>query len=450
MRHSSQTSPARSRQRFLLINRNYTFLWIGSAISFTGDVLFLISLTLWIGTLLQNQSYAPLAISGIALSAALPALLISPFAGVFVDRWQKQKTMRFMDVIRAILVLSLLLVSGPGLLPFFSAYTAGLPIPMKLGIIYLVVGAQSTLSQFFNPSTKALLREIVPEERLTQASALTTGTAMAVWPVGSALAGICYANLGVNLAILLNAASFICSWVLIRSMQVSEPAPSLVVKKQGLHHVFKELWEEFQCIEGNLLLRTLLCAESLLAFGLGIYNTMGFFFITQNLHVPVSLYGLFSGVPSLGGILGTWLISRSATTRGHPRVYSRARVLAGIAMMVTAFQSQPLIALVGMVIINIAHSCTEALVGPLILGATPEKMEGRVFSTFGTATTISSLLATFLSGYLSSTLLHPVAFHSSFITLNATSILTSCAGIALVGGGLYTFHHFRKMKSAEM
>ncbi|GHO90173.1 MFS transporter [Reticulibacter mediterranei] len=451
MRHSSQKYLARSRQRFLLINRNYTFLWIGSAISYTGDVLFLISLTLWIGTLLQNQSYAPLAISGIALSAALPALMIGPFAGVFVDRWQKQKTMRFMDVIRAILVLSLLLVSGPGPLPFLSAYTAVLPIPMKLGIIYLVVGAQSSLSQFFNPSTKALLREIVPEERLTQASALTTGTAMAVcWPVGSALAGICYANLGVNLAILLNAVSFICSWMLIRSMHVSEPASSLVVEKQGLHHVFKELWEGFQCIEGNLLLRTLLCAESLLAFGFGIINTMAFFFITQNLHVPVSLYGLFNGVPSLGGILGTWLVSRSATTRGHPRVYYTARVLAGIAMIVTALQSQPLIALVGMVIINIAHSCTEALVGPLILGATPEKMEGRVFSTFGTATTISSLLATFLSGYLSSTLLHPVAFHSSFITLNATSILNSCAGIALVGGGLYASKHFRKMKSAEM
>ncbi|QBD77179.1 MFS transporter [Ktedonosporobacter rubrisoli] len=450
MRHSSQKYLARSSSRFLLINRNYTFLWIGSAISYTGDVLFLISLTLWIGTLLQNQSYAPLAISGIGLSAALPALLISPFAGVFVDRWQKQKIMRFMDVIRAILVLSLLLVSGPGPLPFFSASTSVLPIPMKLGIIYLVVGAQSSLSQFFNPSTKALLREIVPEERLTQASALTTGTAFAVWPVGSALAGICYANLGVNLAILLNAASFICSWVLIRSMHVSEPAPSLEGVKQGLHHVFKELWEGFQCIEGNLLLRTLLCAESLLAFGFGIYNTMGFFFITQNLHVPVSLYGLFNGVQSFGGILGTWLISRSATTRGHPRVYYTARVLAGIAMMVTAFQSQPLIALVGMVIISIAHSCTEALVGPLILGATPEKMEGRVFSTFGTATTISSLLATFLSGYLSSTLLHPVAFHASFITLNAASILTSCAGIALLGGGLYASKHFRKMKSAEM
>jgi hypothetical protein len=97
-------------------------------------------LTLWIGTLLHNQSYAPLAISGLALSAALPALLISPFAAVFVDRWQKQRTMRLMDVMRALLVLSLLPLRGPGPLSFLSAPTSALPIPMKLGATYLVVG----------------------------------------------------------------------------------------------------------------------------------------------------------------------------------------------------------------------------------------------------------------------------------------------------------------------
>src|SRR5689334_17309542 len=97
---------ANYRHRFTLINRNYTLLWLGSNISLVGDILFDTVLTLWIGTQLRNQSYAPLAISGIALAAALPALVVSPFAGVFVDRWQKHRTMRIMDMLRTILVLS--------------------------------------------------------------------------------------------------------------------------------------------------------------------------------------------------------------------------------------------------------------------------------------------------------------------------------------------------------
>ena len=316
---------------------------------------------------------------------------------------------------------------------------------MKLGVIYLVVAAMSSLSQFFTPSTKALLRYLVPEEQLTRASALTTGTAMAVVPIGSALAGICYATLGVGWAIALNAASFLCSWLLIRQMPISEPAAPLGAQKEQLHHVFKDLREGLEYIEEHVLLRTLIRAEILLAFGLGIYNTMGFFFITQNLHVPVSLYGIFCGVPSLGGILGTWMVVRSAAHMGQPRVYSRARILAGMAMVFTALQSQPLIALVGMLLNNIAHSLTEALVSPLILNATPEKMAGRVFSAFGTTTTISGLLGTFLSGYLSSTLLHTVDIQFSVIHLNATSIVNSCAGVALIGGGLYAYHYLRKI-----
>lgn len=163
---------------------------------------------------------------------------------------------------------------------------------------------------------------------------------------------------------------------------------------------------------------------------------------------PVNLYGLFSGVPSLGGILGTWFVARSAAKTGHSRLYYTAMLLAGIAMIFIALQSQPLIALIDMVVSNIAQSCTEALVGPLILGTTSEKITGRVFSTFGTATTICSLLATFLSGYLSSTLLHTVDIHLSAIDLNATSIANSCAGIALIAGGLYAYWHLKKVRGA--
>ncbi|HEY4388266.1 MAG TPA: MFS transporter [Ktedonobacteraceae bacterium] len=446
MLHGSQKRLARCLHRFTLINRNYTLLWLGSSISLIGDTLFTTVLTLWIGTLLHNQSYAPLTVSGIALAAALPALLISPFAGVFVDRWQKQKTMRSMDVTRAILVLSLLLVSGPLPLPLLSAQAAVLPMPIKLGAIYLVVAAMSSLSQFFNPSTKALLKEIVPEEKLTRAFALTTGTGMVVWAIGSALAGICYANLGVSWAIILNAASFSCSWMLIRRMHISEPAAEATAQKERLHRMFKDLREGLRFIGEKLLLRTIIRTESLLAFGLAIINTLAFFFVTQNLHVPVSLYGLFCAVPSLGGILGTWLVDRSAAKIGATRVYYCAMLVSGIVMVLTALQSQPLIALIGIILINVANSHAEAVVGPLILNTTPEKMTGRVFSTFGTATTISSLLATFLSGYLSSTLLHTVDIHLYAIDLNATSMLNSCAGIALIVGGLYAYRYLRKFQ----
>ncbi len=64
MLHHFQKCLALFHQRFLLINRSYTVLCLGSTISFIGDILFMTVLTLWIGTLLHHQSYAPLTTSG--------------------------------------------------------------------------------------------------------------------------------------------------------------------------------------------------------------------------------------------------------------------------------------------------------------------------------------------------------------------------------------------------
>ncbi|GHO97136.1 permease [Reticulibacter mediterranei] len=432
---------ANYRHRFILINRNYTLLWLGSNISLIGDILFDTVLTLWIGTQLRNQSYAPLAISGIALAAALPALVVSPFAGVFVDRWQKHRTMRIMDMLRTVLVLSLLLISVP--LPFLSL--SALPFTLKLGVIYGVIVALSSLSQFFNPSAKAIIREIVPEEKRTRAFALTLGASMFAWAIGSSFAGIGYAILGFSWAIVLNAASFLCSWALIRKIRISEPVMEANIQEAGLYRVFKDLQEGLRFIAGSLVLRTLLCTESLFSFALGMLNVLAFFFITQNLHLPISLFGLFCAAPSLGGILGSWLVDRYAAKVGVARVYYCAMICAGIIMEVTAVQSHPLPALIGFTLMNVAYSHTGSALGPLVLKATPEKMAGRVFSTIGTVTTVSSLLGTFLSGYLSSTLLHDIDISLYAVRLNGVNIIDLCVGLILFVSGVYAYWHLRKM-----
>ncbi|MBO0781894.1 MAG: MFS transporter [Ktedonobacteraceae bacterium] len=420
----------------LLINRNYTLLWFGGTISQIGDVLFTMMLILWVGTLLQNQSAAPLAVSGVTLAAALPALLIGPLAGVFVDRWPKQRTMRLMDALRAVLVCSLLPISGP--LP--------LPLALKLTIMYLVVAAVSGLSQFFTPATKAILKEVVPQEQLTRASALTVGSGVLCWGIGSAGAGICYVSLGIGWAIALNAASYACSWVLIGCMRISAKDRRASAHPTSLWHVLTELLEGLRFIGGQLQLRTILLTNSLYSFGWGIVSVLVFFYITQNIQVPLSLYGLFNAVPAIGGIVGTVLVDRVAAKVGATSVYALSPLFVGVILVVSTVPNQAIIALLGFTLIGIVAQQAEVLVGPLVLLATPEQMAGRVFSTLGTATTLSSLLATFLGGYVSSTLLQGVVVHLPTGELNATNLLYIGAGVLIFVGGLHASRQFRRLR----
>src|SRR5579885_3273472 len=104
-----------------LLNRNFGLLWLGQTISVIGDFVFDTTLVVWIATALaKDQSWAPLAVSGVLLATSVPVLLVGPVAGVFVDRWNKRRTMLVMDGLRVVLVLALLPATGLVPLPGVS------------------------------------------------------------------------------------------------------------------------------------------------------------------------------------------------------------------------------------------------------------------------------------------------------------------------------------------
>lgn len=96
----------------VLINRNYARLWYGQAISTVGDYAFDTTLVLWVATVLgRGEPWAPVAVSGVMITAGAAVFVIGPLAGVFVDRWDRRRTMLGTEVVRGILVALLTVVS---------------------------------------------------------------------------------------------------------------------------------------------------------------------------------------------------------------------------------------------------------------------------------------------------------------------------------------------------
>ncbi len=152
-------------------NRNWRLLWIGQAVSLTGDSFFDITVLLWVATVLaRGQPWAPAAASGVLIAEAVPVLAVGPVAGVWVDRWNRRRTMLASDACRAAVVASLLAVPtlGSRLAP------AG-----QIWLVYAAVAAESCLAQFFNPSRLAVLGLIVPPADRAKASGMQTPTTRA-------------------------------------------------------------------------------------------------------------------------------------------------------------------------------------------------------------------------------------------------------------------------------
>ena len=440
MKNSSATSEISTKKPALLINRNFALLWSGQIISIIGDFVFDTILILWIATLIaQGQSWAPLAVSGILLSASLPVFIIGPIAGVFVDRWNKRRTMLWMDALRAVLILLLLLPAGFLPLPFLDA--ARLPISWQLGFIYGTVFLTSTCTQFFGPALFALIGDIVDEPYRARAAGLTQLIASLGTVIGPSLATLLFFKVGVHWALLLNALSFVVSFLAILVIRPPQTVVSGELERQG--NFLREFGQGIRFYTGNRVLMTILISVTLVMAGAGALNALGIFFVTQNLHTPVSLFGFLSSVLGAGSIVGAALASTLAQRLGLTRTFWLSLVAAGVLVLVYARLTSLVPALVVLFLIGLVTTAVDVAAGPLVLNVTPRELVGRVAALLNPALTLVTMLSIAVAGYLYSTVLQ--SFHATLvgITFGPIDTIFTVTGILVVVGGLYAMVNLR-------
>ena len=129
--------------RRLFRNRNFLALWIGQMISFIGDYFVMLAVPIAINRLTGSAMMVGLSF----IAAAIPALLLGPVAGVFIDRWDRRKVMIISDGMRALLVLLMLLVRSAD----------------QVWIFYLANFLVACTSQFFMPARNAVLPLVVAD-----------------------------------------------------------------------------------------------------------------------------------------------------------------------------------------------------------------------------------------------------------------------------------------------
>jgi len=418
----------------LLSNRNFVLLWLGQAISRLGDTVFDFTLLLWIAAVLARQEpWAPLAVSGILVAQTLPMILIGPIAGVFVDRWDKRRLMLWMDLLRALLVASLLPVTGMAALPFLEG--GALPVHIQLWIVYGVVFLASACSQFFAPARVALTGDIVPASQQAQAASFEQVTESLSLILGPLLAAPLLFGVGMQWALLINALSFLLSLFTILAIRAPVPAHSVMLGQRG--HLRREFGQGLRFTFGNRVIRTSFIALFVAMLGIGAYNALYVFFFLQNLHVPATLIGLLDAIFGSGVIVGAVLAGVFAQRVGLERILSLAGLAAGVAFVIMARMTNIGAAVGVIVLVGMSQGGFGVTFWPLVLKATPRELVGRVAAILNPSPTLASMVSIALAGYLASTVLR--GWHANIlgITFGPIDTILSGAGILLVLAGLY-------------
>jgi MFS family permease len=436
--HSTTVAAAPEKKPGVLINRNYALLWLGQTISFLGDFVFNTALVLWIGLdLAAGQSWAPLAVAGLLVAATAPVLLVGPLAGVFVDRWDKRRTMITASLVSAILVALLLPASGAIEVPYLRQLTGfdatAMPFEWRLGAIYAAVFLVNAFGQFFNPAMIALIGDIVPEAVQPRASGLLQVSTSLAIIAGPPLASILLPVFGPQWALLVDSASFLVGFLLLLAVRAPGSARSVQAGERG--HVGREFFAGLRFFFGSRVLVTLIIGVSIAMLGFGALNALDVFFVTQNLHTPKEFYGFTGTAMAIGALAGAIVAGGLAPRIGLLRTFWISLGGMGVTMLVWSRMTDFYPALGVLAVAGVLQSFLNVAATPILLRITPKQLMGRVMAIMQPMMMFASLVSIGAAGYLASTVLE--GFHAEVLGMSfgpIDSILTAAGALALLGG----------------
>jgi MFS family permease len=313
-----------SKARDVLKNRNFFFLWLGQIISQLGDRLDQMAL---IGFVYLRAPGSTMEIAKILSFTIIPVFLIGPIAGVYVDRWDRRRTMYVCDFLRAALVLTI---------PLFLFYTK------NLAWIYLIIFVVFSIGRFFVPAKLSIVPDLVDKKDLLMANSLVNTTGMIAAILGFGISGLVVEWLGPKSGFYLDSLSFLISGTLI-FLIVKKAASSVSIKtvsKEIVEVIKKSVFQEIK--EGILYFvkKKDITFTAWIIFtlwsALGAVYVVLIAFVQKTLHSATRDLGLMIMFLGTGLFVGSLAYGRFGQRLSHYKTIFISLVLSGIMLVVFA------------------------------------------------------------------------------------------------------------------
>ena len=354
----------------------YFPLWLGQLVSNFGDTLHYIALVV----LVYQLTGQGVAVAALVAAEIVPVLLLGPVAGVVIDRFSRKAVLISADLVRALLVLSLIWPQG--------AWHA-----------YLVAAGLAAGNTFFNPTVQAVIPALTTEEQRLAANSVAWSTGRLVQILASAIAGGLIAFLGTPVAFGLNAVTFLVSALLIARLQIPAHAGQVGEQaKRGLESYFADAWAGLRFARHNQFVSRLLIVQSLASFAVGATGAMLVVLAERHLILPPAGFAWLIGAIGVGALLGPLIPNVLATDYRDARWLFVPYVIRGIGDVLLAVVTTLPLALLILFVYGLNTSTGMVVFSSTVQGAVPDAVRGRVFTLLDVSWNAMRLLSLALGG----------------------------------------------------
>lgn len=266
-------------------NSDFRKLWIGLTSSYFGDSFYELAIV-WFTFSITGSG---MQVGFILVATFLPSVLIGPFLGVIVDRFNRKRLMQVAQMIQA---LSVGVLAASIALGFFH-----------LWILYGLTIIQSTASALFLPAQNAIVPHLVKREQIIQANSFFTSSRQIATLFGAVLGGGIVAWTGASVAIGFNALTFVIALLFIQFIQYT-PEVNMEPKKKSQTGILAEVQEGINWLRNQPTMLGLLILATIGNMALGPINVLVPMLIQDVFHADATALGFFDGTLGLGVLLG--------------------------------------------------------------------------------------------------------------------------------------------------
>ena len=297
-----------------LRHRNYRLFFGGQSISLIGTWMTRIA-TVW---LVYRLSHSALLLGVVGFAGQIPTFLLAPFAGVWVDRLNRQH----------VLVATQLLSMVQSLWLAALALTGTITV---LDIVWLSA-FQGLINAFDMPGRQAFVVEMVEErEDLANAIALNSSMVNMARLIGPSIAGVLIAATSEGYCFLLDGISYLAVLASLFAMRLARRPPA--TKRVGM---FEELRAGWIYVAGLLPIRAILLLLALVSLMGMPYTVLMPIFAGKILHGGPGTFGFLMGASGVGALTGAVALAARRSVIGLGRVVAFSAAVFGASLVVFA------------------------------------------------------------------------------------------------------------------
>ena len=374
----------------LLRRRDFALVWTASLISATGDWVLFIGLPIYVYQLTGST----LATSAMFVAELVPQIALASVAGVFVDRWDRRRTMVVANLLLAVAILPLAFVRSADL----------------VWIVYIVAFTESLLGRFVRPAEAAMLPRLVEKGDLVAANSLGAFASNTARLIGPTLGGIVAGVYGLGAVAALDSATFLIAAALVALVRTSGAperaalADASAAAAGRLRTFFREWLDGLALVTRSPTIRVLFALAALSSLGEGSFGVLFVVWVNRVVGGNALELGWFMTAQAVGGLAGGLVIAR--VTRGMtPRqVLGIAGVAFGLldALLFVSPLVRPEIVL-GLVIIGVVGIAGVAFMAgfnAILQTSIDDAYRGRVFGAIFATMAVLRLVSTLIAGVL--------------------------------------------------